>query len=172
MPALQQPSSSPEPHKQVVLCIDDQADGLTVRKLFLETMGYEVLTASSGRTGLDLLGTHTIDAVVLDYRMPEMDGEAVATELRRLKPDLPILMLSGYVPEIPERVHQLVDAFVNKGAPPMHLVAALETVLGPPRKKPARSASDVVEQAKQQLEYSRAVAARSRDFLRRMGKSK
>jgi hypothetical protein len=65
-----------------------------------------------------------------------------------------------------------VDAFVNKGAPPMHLVAALETMLARPRKKPARSTSDVVEQAKQQLERSRAVAAMNRDFLRGMGKSK
>ena len=72
MSAHQPPEPSPEsPQRQLVLCIGDQEDGLRIRKLFLETMGYEVLTAASGRAGLDLMAAHPIDAVVLDYRMPE-----------------------------------------------------------------------------------------------------
>jgi CheY-like chemotaxis protein len=155
----------------VVLCIDDQAEGLVIRKLFLESMGYKVVTASSGRAGLALVGQHKIDAVVLDYRMPEMDGADVAEELRRTRPDLPIVMLSGYIAEIPLRVQKMVNAFVSKGSPPAELMAALKSVLGHAPKKPSlAAASTLVKRAHQQLEHSRALAARTRDQLKRIGK--
>jgi CheY-like chemotaxis protein len=154
-----------------VLCIDDQAEGLVIRKLFLESIGYEVLTASSGRAGLDLVAKQPIDAVVLDYRMPEMDGEAVATELRRVRPDLPIVLLSGYVPEVPPRVRHLVSAFVSKGSAPSELTGALQTALGhAPKKPPASAPSIVIEQTQRQLERSRALAARIRNQLKNSGK--
>jgi len=155
----------------LVLCIDDQEDGLRIRKLFLETMGYEVLTATTGRVGLNLMSEHSADAVVLDYRMPGMDGEAVAAELRRIYPRLPIVMLSGYVPEIPGRVHDLVNAFVSKGSPPTELLNALQTALGSSPKKPARpSTSVILEKAEEQLERSRALLAKNRDLLRQLGR--
>jgi len=163
--------SAQSPRRQLVLCIDDQEDGLRIRKLFLETMGYEVLTAARGRAALNIIARHHIDAVILDYRMPEMDGEAVAAELRRIHPRLPIVMLSGYVPEIPGRVHELVNAFVSKGSPPTELLNALQTALGSSPKKPARpSTSAIMQKAEEQLERSRALLAKNRDLLRQLGR--
>jgi CheY-like chemotaxis protein len=173
MSARQPPAHFTSPSNPIVLCIDDQAEGLIIRKLFLESMGYEVLTASSGRAGLDVVAKHQVDAVVLDYRMPEMDGEAVATELRRRRPDLPIVLLSGYVPELPAHVRHLVNAFVSKGSPPGELVAALEATLGrSPKKPPVSAPSILVKRAHQQLEHSRALAARTRHQLKNFGKKK
>src|SRR5690349_19570439 len=65
-----------------VLCIDDQVSGLHVRKIFLEASGYAVLTASTGREGLQMRKSQPMAAVVLDYRMPEMDGGPVAGAIR------------------------------------------------------------------------------------------
>jgi len=59
--------------------IDDYEPGLAVYKAIFETFGFQVLTASGGRSGLDLVASQPVDAVVVDYDMPEMDGEAVAT---------------------------------------------------------------------------------------------
>lgn len=57
-----------------ILCIDDEPANLTVRKLVFQSVGFSVLTASSGKEGLNLFRTNLIDAVIVDYSMPDMDG--------------------------------------------------------------------------------------------------
>ena len=101
--------------KKTLLCIDDQADGLVIRQKFLQQLGYSVLIAESGRAGLRLLSEQSIDLVVLDYRMPELDGSQVAAEIRRLYGRLPIVMLSGYPEDIPAQTLEILDAFVVQG---------------------------------------------------------
>ena len=67
---------------KTVLCIDDDGTGLSLRKMMLEEEGYYVFTANSGEEGLALLDAQRIDAVILDYRMPEMNGGEVARRIR------------------------------------------------------------------------------------------
>ena len=97
----------------VLLRIDDNEDMLECEKSFLESFGYSVLTAASGGKGLELASKHSVDVVILDYFMPEMNGQEVAIEMRRLKPLAPIIMLSGAV-DIPEQALKWVDAFIAK----------------------------------------------------------
>ncbi|MGA9475109.1 MAG: response regulator [Terriglobales bacterium] len=97
----------------VVLCIDDNEDLLECEKSFLEAFGYTVLAAASGGRGLELASQHSVDLVILDYLMPEMNGHEVAIEMKRLKPQTPIIMLSASA-EVPRQVLKLVDAFVTK----------------------------------------------------------
>ena len=97
----------------VLLCIDDNQDVLECERAFLETLGYTVLTAPSGSKGLELASIHSVDVVIVDYFMPEMNGQEFAIEMRRLKPQAPIIMLSGAV-DVPEQALKLVDAFVAK----------------------------------------------------------
>ena len=110
--------------KKLVLCIDDDKKTLHARRLVLEAAGYDVITASSGRIGLRLLARHPVQLVILDYRMPQMDGEAAAREIRRTYPHVPILMLSGQI-DVPKRASSVVDAFVAKGLPPAALLGHL-----------------------------------------------
>ena len=108
---------SPSVHKAlrnaVLLCIDDNRDVLECEKAFLETFGYTVLTAPSGGKGLELASIHSVDVVIVDYFMPEMNGQQVAIEMRRLRPQAPIIMLSGEV-DIPKQALKWVDAFITK----------------------------------------------------------
>src|SRR5450759_5262447 len=97
----------------VLLCIDDNEDVLECEKSFLESFGYSVFTAASGGKGLELASKHSVDVVILDYFMPEMNGEEVAIEMRRLRPQAPIIMLSGAV-DVPEQALKWVDAFIAK----------------------------------------------------------
>ncbi len=69
-----------------------------------------------------------MDAVILDYLMPEMDGGAVALRLRQIKPTLPILMLSAYL-DLPHDALAAVDAFVTKGQTPDILLSSIEALL-------------------------------------------
>jgi DNA-binding response OmpR family regulator len=106
-------SVDPELQRAVLLCIDDDEDVLECVKSFLESFGYSVLTAASGGKGLELASRYSVDIVILDYLMPEMNGQDVAREMRRLKPEPPIIMLSAAV-DVPEQALRLVDAFVAK----------------------------------------------------------
>lgn len=101
--------------KFTILCVDDDESGLLLRKLLLEAEGYEVLTADSGRNGLTVLEKQPVDAVILDYAMPTMNGGEVAGVIRHKWPNLPIIMLSGYTEDVPEEIRALVNAFLSKG---------------------------------------------------------
>ena len=136
MPSVAKVSPQPS-NKKLILCIDDYKQGLHARKLILEAAGYDVITASSGRIGLRLLGRHPVQLVILDYGMPEMNGEAVAREIKRTHPHVPILMLSGQL-DIPKRASSAVDAFVAKGQSPAVLLGEL-TALACGRTREARS---------------------------------
>jgi len=107
------PSDAKPLPKIAVLCIDDNQDVLECEKAFLETFGYTVVTASSGREGLELAGLRSFDVVIVDYCMPEMNGQEFAIAMRRLRPLAPIIMLSGTV-DVPGQVLNVIDAFVPK----------------------------------------------------------
>ncbi|MDQ1388929.1 MAG: hypothetical protein QOF56_2383 [Acidobacteriaceae bacterium] len=101
------------PGRKMILCIDDDDGMLRYQKALLERSGYKVLTAESARQGLGIAAACAVAAVVVDYHMPEMDGHQVASEIRRLKPSIPIIMVSSD-DTIPEPALNVVDAFVSK----------------------------------------------------------
>lgn len=110
--------------KAVLLCIDDNQDLLECEKAFLETFGYTVLTAPSGREGLELACLHSFDVVIVDYCMPDMNGQEFAIAMRRLRPLVPIIMLSGTV-DVPEEALKAVDAVVAKDCLASQLLPAI-----------------------------------------------
>ncbi len=111
-----------------ILCVDDETTGLTVRKMLLEMAGYSVLTAADGSEGIRLFSQSPVDAVVLDYAMPGLNGAEVALHMRQVKPTVPILMLSAYM-DLPQEALQRVDRFLTKGQPPTVLLHELERLL-------------------------------------------
>ena len=113
----------------VVLCIDDNEDILECEKAFLESFGYTVLTAASGSKGLELASEYSVDVVILDYFMPEMNGQEVAIAMRRLKPLAPIILLTGGV-DIPPRTLSLVDALIAKNRLASQLLPAIAQLHG------------------------------------------
>jgi two-component system cell cycle sensor histidine kinase/response regulator CckA len=113
-----------KPQHKIVLCIDDNEDMLECERAFLESVGYTVLTAPSGGKALELASVHSVDVIVVDYFMPEMNGQEVAIEMRRLRPQAPIIMLSGAM-DIPEQALKSVDAFIAKDQLASHLLTAI-----------------------------------------------
>jgi CheY-like chemotaxis protein len=113
----------------VLLCIDDDENVLECVKSFLESFGYTVLTASSGGKGLELASLHSVDVVIVDYLMPQMNGYQVAMEMRRLKPQAPIIMLSAAV-SVPEQALRLVDAFIAKDGLASQLLPTIAKLRG------------------------------------------
>ena len=114
--------------KATILCIDDHWNGLLGRKILLEDNGYEVLDATGGDEGLKLFLSHSVDAVVLDYQMPGMNGDVVAAKMKRIKSHVPILLLSAYGP-LPKSKLEAVDTFLSKSQPPKVLLSTLQGLL-------------------------------------------
>jgi len=123
------PLTHAEREQPVLLCIDDNEDVLECEKSFLESFGYTVLTAATGSRGLELASMHSVDLVIVDYIMPEMNGHEVAIAMRRLRPQAPIIMLSGAV-DVPEQALKWVDAFIAKDRLASQLLPAITQLRG------------------------------------------
>jgi len=107
----------------MLLCIDDSRAVLDYEKRILERSGYIVVTEVSARRGLRLATIYRFDAVLLDYHMPEMNGHQLASAIRRIRPDTPVVMFSGS--DIPEETRRLVDAVVPKADSPSQLLPTI-----------------------------------------------
>lgn len=103
------------PDVATILCIDDESTGLLSRKLLLESAGHRVLEARSGPEGIRLFRSEKVDAVILDYWMSGMKGTTVATELKRINPTVPIIVLSG-MSDLPGEAAGVVDQWLIKGS--------------------------------------------------------
>lgn len=80
---------------KTILLVDDNSINLRVGKRFLEIWGVRVITANSGRTALDLIQKESVDLVLMDLQMPEMDGFETARQIDAIKPQIPVLALSA-----------------------------------------------------------------------------
>src|SRR5215475_4882233 len=89
------PAGQTSNHAPVLLWIDDFAPALTVYKATMETLGFRVLTATSGEAGLKLAAVHPLDLVITDYEMPGMNGDTVAAAVKSLKPGVPGIIFSS-----------------------------------------------------------------------------
>ena len=118
-----------------ILVIDDEQGLRNLLDTLLSRKGYEVILADSGRKGLDLFRREHPDAVVLDLKMPEMDGVTVLKQLRSADQKLPVIVLTGAgTPEIEQQVYALgVTEFVKKEFSLHHLGDSLKRHLQIPR---------------------------------------
>lgn len=92
-----------------LLCIHRDPAQLSL----LQENGYELVTATSGSEGLRLLMTRPVDAIVLEYHLGLLDGAVVAAEIKKVKPQIPIVMLAEDL-ELPDGALKSVDALVTK----------------------------------------------------------
>jgi len=80
-----------------ILIIDDDKNVREATRIVLAASGYDVITAESGLSGIDLIGSNGVDLVLLDVFMPGMDGFATAQAIHRSRPNLPIIAVSGFM---------------------------------------------------------------------------
>ena len=113
-----------------ILVCDDEKDIVSALKIYLESEGYQVHCAYQGREALSILEQHSIDLVLLDLMMPEMDGIEALSELRRTK-NVPVIILSAKS-EDTDKVLGLnigADDYVTKPFNPVELLARVRSQL-------------------------------------------
>lgn len=114
--------------RPLILCVDDEWNGLEGRKMLFEERGYQVLAATSGTEALQLFASHPIDLVLLDYHMPAMNGDVIAERMKASQPDVPIAILSADV-GLPTSALKSVEAFVSKSESPANLLLIVQHLL-------------------------------------------
>ncbi len=116
--------------KMQVLVVDDEPRYLKLVRYNLEAAGYEVITAGSGEDALSLVAGKVLNLIILDIRLPGIDGYEVCTRIREFS-SVPIIMLTAKGEER-EKVQGLrlgADDYVTKPFGAEELMARVETVL-------------------------------------------
>lgn len=97
------------PRQFTLLFVDDEPNILSALKRLFRSHDYRILTAESGRQGLEILGSEAVDLVISDMRMPEMNGAQFLERARKSWPDAVRILLTGYA-----ELDAAIDA-INKG---------------------------------------------------------
>lgn len=124
---------APEKKKRSLLIVDDEPMALVLSKRVLMEAGFEVVTAQSGFECLDLFRKRPrhFDLILLDLAMPFMDGEETFGRLRNIRPDVVVLLSTGFIAE--ERLDRMLGAglagFLRKPHRPSELVANIQAIL-------------------------------------------
>jgi serine phosphatase RsbU (regulator of sigma subunit) len=149
--------------RQRIVVIDDNSNDLQVTRRFLERRGYDAFPADSGEAGLRLAAQVLPDAIVVDYRMPGMDGFEVT---RRIKSDpqlqtIPVLMLTGSdsAEHVVEGLGVGADDFVTKGSDVEIVVARLRALLR------MKAYQDQLRRMNQQMTRDLQIARRVQEAL-------
>ncbi|HEX3372777.1 MAG TPA: response regulator, partial [Edaphobacter sp.] len=131
--------------KKTILCVDDNEQILSVRTFLLETRGYRVVAAHSAQEALTVLDQYlpgTLDLILCDLIMPQMDGNELVRRAKQLHPGLPAMIVSGTVNAFDRALH--ADVFLPKGASsPAEMIERIRVLVarkrGPKKAVPAPS---------------------------------
>ena len=129
--------------KRTILCVDDNEQSLSYRKIMLETRGYRVVSSSRGEEALERFKQGGVDLVVTDMAMPGLDGPQLIAAIKNLSPHTPAILISTKV-RVYEHESQ-ADVFLARGMyAPSDLLERIRLLLvrkrGPKRtrERPAR----------------------------------
>jgi CheY-like chemotaxis protein len=111
--------------KPLVLCIEDEPIFLLLRKKVLEQEGYNVIGATTAEDALKALREAPVCVTVADHMLGGANGAELAKDMKNIKPDVPIILFSGTVPEHLGNV----DVYVNKGEPTATFLGILRRVV-------------------------------------------
>jgi DNA-binding response OmpR family regulator len=111
--------------RPVVLCIEDDLAHLALRKKVLERDGYEVIGVTKTDDALKALREVPVCAVIADHMLHGTTGTELAKKLKKLKPEVPVILFSGTLPEHFDGV----DVYINKGEPTAEFLRIVREVV-------------------------------------------
>jgi len=127
-PLYKYPSGTTQPvpfAKPLILCIEDDPIYLMLRKKVLEKAGYNVIGVTTMGDALKVLREAPVCATIADHMLQGISGTDLAKKMKKIKPDVPIVLFSGTVPE---RL-QNIDVYLNKGEPLAEFLKIVHSVV-------------------------------------------
>lgn len=97
-----------------ILCVENQPEHMAILTSMLEGIGYEVMAATSSGQAIDLLTQQVIDGVLLEYNLPDETGTELRAQLKKIQPDVPVLLFEGIGSQTPFMV-RFFDAYLRNG---------------------------------------------------------
>lgn len=133
--------------KRTILCVDDNEQALSIRKLMLETRGYRVVACSNGHHALEVFRKGGVDLVLSDLQMPGLDGAVLVQKIKEISASTPAILFSGKTRIYEKEMH--ADVFLPKGMyAPIELLERIRVMLvkkrgpkRPPAAAPAAAAA-------------------------------
>lgn len=139
-----------------LLIVDDEAKIRELIAKYAVFEGYEYAEAENGMEAIEKARTQSVDLIVMDIMMPELDGFSAAREIRKTKPDVPIILLSARGEEY-DKIHGFelgIDDYVVKPFSPKELMMRVGAVLRRTRTAPVEEAHEVVEIEGMTVDYT------------------
>lgn len=98
------------------LCVENHPEYLEALKYMLEAAGYEVLSATNARQAVAMLEKYPVEGVFLEYDLPDASGATVQAEMKRVKPEIPVLLFEGIGNQTPFLI-RFFDSYLRNVAP-------------------------------------------------------
>lgn len=109
-----------------VLCVENQPEYLDALRYMLQTSGFEVVSATTGEQAISVLTENSIQGVLLEYDLPDSTGTAIRAEMKRIKPEVPVLLFAGVGSQTPFLL-KFFDAYLRSEHRPEHLLRDLDS---------------------------------------------
>jgi two-component system, OmpR family, response regulator CpxR len=146
--------------KKTILCVDDNEQVLSVRTFLLETRGYRIIAVNTAKEALEVLERSlpgTLDLILCDLLMPQMDGNELVRRAKQLHPGLPAMIISGTVNAFDRALH--ADVFLPKGASsPAEMIERIR-VLVARKRGPKKAATPASAQSTNAPSFAHATAS-------------
>ena len=121
-----------------ILAVDDEQDALELFKDLFIKKGYDVQCVSSGLEALEIIDKIDVDAILLDIRMPVLDGIETLSKIKQKKPNIPVVMLTAYGYDdnlINKALEMGAAGYISKNLPLAQIVHTFQTLLSTVLKK-------------------------------------
>jgi two-component system, OmpR family, response regulator CpxR len=114
--------------KKTILCVDDNEQALSIRKVMLETRGYRVLACTSAHAALEVFYRGGVDLILSDLLMPGLDGATLISKVKDVSPETPAILFSGKIKMYDKDLR--ADLFLPKGMyAPIELLERIRILL-------------------------------------------
>ena len=113
--------------KKVILCVDDNEQELSVLKFMLATNGYRVVAATNGREAIGIFAETSVDLVLADYSMPQMNGCQMVERLKEIASHVPMILL-GDPQKMGGEMHSADALLAKKNCSPQELLERIKVM--------------------------------------------
>lgn len=117
-----------------ILVVDDEPDMCWIFRQILESEGYKVLTANSGKEAIDMVKKGNIDLIIMDVMMPGIDGLETYRRIKKMGANLPVIMITGHgnMSKAMEAIKLGVMDYITKPFSNVYITNLIKSVLKPP----------------------------------------